>query len=151
MKSAENIITHLLKKELTFYASKLGFINDNASVPIDKEFLLNCLSLLNELSVKKDETSKKRLIAICALLWTYKSDEWTGLTDYLLLFLSRAGFGPSSTMVDSQFSRENGQFTAGASLLNQFAVTLEQVKNEIVIKDITYLLSDFQKDIWSAI
>lgn len=151
MKTAEEIIAHLLKKELVFYAGKLGFINDIGATPIDNEFLLDCLSLLNRLSIEKDETSKKRLIAICALLWTYKSNNWTGITDYLLLFLSRAGFGPSSTMIDRQYSRDNGQFTASSSLLNQFAVTLEQVKNEISIKNKTYLLSDFQKDVWNAI
>ncbi|MBK6364462.1 MAG: hypothetical protein IPF52_13575 [Saprospiraceae bacterium] len=65
---------------------------------------------MNELSIKTDEQSKKQLIAICALLWTYRKKEWDGLKNYLILFLSRAGFGPSSIMIDSEYSFSENQF-----------------------------------------
>lgn len=148
---AKDILTKLLHIELVTNANKLKFITEHSSETIDDEFLTNTLSVLNELSIKTDEYSKKQLIAICALLWTYRKQEWDGLKNYLILFLSRAGFGPSSIMIDNDYSFTDKQFSFGESLLNQFAVTVAQVKNEIKVGDSIFLLSDFQKEIWESI
>jgi superfamily II DNA/RNA helicase len=148
---AKDILTNLLHLELVTNANKLNFITEHPNEHIDDEFLTNALSVLNELSIKNDEHSKKQLIAICALLWTYRKQEWDGLKNYLILFLSRAGFGPSSIMIDNDYSFTDKQFSFGESLLNQFAVTLAQLKNEIKVGDSIFLLSDFQKEIWESI
>ncbi|OJU54400.1 MAG: hypothetical protein BGN96_13235 [Bacteroidales bacterium 45-6] len=148
---AKEILTKLLHLELVTNASRLKFINGNSDEQIEEEFLTEAISVLNDLSVKTDEVSKKQLIAICALLWTYRKKEWDGLKNYLILFLSRAGFGPSSIMIDSEYSFSDKQFSFSENLLNQFAVTVAQVKNEIKVGNSIFLLSDFQKDIWEAI
>lgn len=148
---AKEILIKLLKIELVTNANRLKFINTISQEKIDEDFLTEAISVLNELSVKTDEKSKKQLIAICALLWTYRKEEWGGLKDYLILFLSRSGFGPSSIMIDSEYSFADKKFSFGESLLNQYAVTLAQVKNEIKVGDSIFLLSDFQKGIWESI
>lgn len=148
---AKEILTKLLHLELVTNASRLKFIDGNSDEQIEAEFLTEAISVLNDLSVKTDEVSKKQLIAICALLWTYRKKEWDGLKNYLILFLSRAGFGPSSIMIDSEYSFSDKQFSFSENLLNQFAVTVAQVKNEIKVGNSIFLLSDFQKDIWEAI
>ncbi|MFN8291369.1 MAG: DEAD/DEAH box helicase [Chitinophagaceae bacterium] len=151
MMEAKEILKKLLHLELVANASRLKFISENSRQEVDDEFLTDAISVLNELSVKTDELSKKQLIAICALLWTYKNEKWDGLKNYLILFLSRAGFGPSSIMIDSKYSVAEKHFSFSESLLNQFAVTIAQVKNEIKVGDSIFLLSDFQKDIWESI
>ncbi|MBX2970100.1 MAG: DEAD/DEAH box helicase [Cyclobacteriaceae bacterium] len=148
---AKEILIKLLHLELVTNASRLKFIEGNSDEQIDEEFLTEAISVLNDLSIKTDEVSKKQLIAICALLWTYRKKEWDGLKNYLILFLSRAGFGPSSIMIDSEYSFSDKQFSFSENLLNQFAVTVAQVKNEIKVGNSIFLLSDFQKDIWEAI
>lgn len=148
---AKEILTKLLHLELVTNASRLKFIDGNSDEQIEEEFLTEAISVLNDLSVKTDEVSKKQLIAICALLWTYRKKEWDGLKNYLILFLSRAGFGPSSIMIDSEYSFSDKQFSFSENILNQFAVTVAQVKNEIKVGNSIFLLSDFQKDIWEAI
>lgn len=148
---AKEILIKLLNIELVTNANRLKFINIISQDQINEDFLTEAISVLNDLSVKTDEQSKKQLIAICALLWTYRNEEWEGLKDYLILFLSRAGFGPSSIMIDEEYSFEYKKFSFGESLLNQYAVTLAQVKNEIKVGDSIFLLSDFQKDIWDSI
>ena len=148
---AKEILKQLLHLELVANASRLRLIDENLNEEVDEEFLTDAISVLNELSVKTDELSKKQLIAICALIWTYRNEKWDGLKNYLILFLSRAGFGPSSIMIDSDYSFVDKQFSFGESLLNQFAVTIAQVKNEIKVGDTIFLLSDFQKDIWESI
>ncbi len=147
----KDILIKLLNIELVSNANRLKFIERNSDEQIDEEFLTEVISVLNDLSVKPDEVSKKQLIAICALIWTYKKKEWDGLKNYLILFLSRAGFGPSSIMIDSEYSFSEKQFSFSENLLNQFAVTVAQVKNEIKVGNSIFLLSDFQKDIWEAI
>lgn len=151
MTEVKDILTKLLHIELVTNANRLNFIENNLEEEISEEFLIDAISILNELSIKEDELSKKQLIAICALLWTYKKEEWDGLKNYLILFLSRAGFGPSSIMIDTEYIHGEKQFSFGESVLNQFAVTIAQLKNEIQIGDKIFLLSDFQKSIWQAI
>jgi len=148
---AKHILIKLLHFELVVNANRLKFIDGNSDEQIDEEFLTEAISALNELSIKADELSKKQLIAICALLWTYRKKEWDGLKNYLILFLSRAGFGPSSIMIDSEYSFSEKQFSFSENLMNQFAVTVAQVKNEIKVGNLIFLLSDFQKDIWESI
>jgi superfamily II DNA/RNA helicase len=148
---AKDILIKLLHLELVTNGKRLKFIDGYSDEQIDEEFLTEAISALNELSLKTDELSKKQLIAICALLWTYRKMEWDGLKNYLILFLSRAGFGPSSIMIDSEYSFADKQFSFGENLMNQFAVTVAQVKNEIKVGNSIYLLSDFQKDIWESI
>ena len=151
MTKVKDILAKLLRMELVNNANRLHFVESNLSEEIDQEFLINTISILNELSTKEDELSKKQLIAICALLWTYKKEEWNGLKNYLILFLSRAGFGPSSIMIDTDYVHDEKQFSFGESVLNQFAVTIAQLKNEVKIVDKVFLLSDFQKKIWQSI
>lgn len=151
MIAAKEILSELLRLELVSNAIKLGLVNSDKSIKLDEEFLVRAISVLNELSIQTDEGSRKQLIAICALLWTYRLQQWTGLKEYIILFLSRAGFGPSSIMIDSEYSHELRQFSSGESILNQFSVALAQVKNEIIVGGKTFLLTDFQKEIWGAI
>jgi len=148
---AKDILIKLLHLELVTNANRLKFIEENSNEQIEEDFLTEAISVLNDLSLNTDEVSKKQLIAICALLWTYRKKEWDGLKNYLILFLSRAGFGPSSIMIDSEYSFSDKQFSFSENILNQFAVTVAQVKNEIKVGNSIFLLSDFQKDIWEAI
>ncbi len=148
---AKDILIKLLHYELVANATRLKFVDVNSDPKIDEVFLTETISTLNELSVMTDEISKKQLIAICALLWSYRKDEWVGLKNYLILFLSRAGFGPSSIMIDSEYSFADKQFSFGENLMNQFAITVAQIKNEIKVGNSIFLLSDFQKDLWDSI
>jgi len=54
-------------------------------------------------------------------------------------------------MIDSEYSFVDKQFSFGENLMNQFAVTIAQIKNEIKVSNSIFLLTDFQKDIWESI
>lgn len=144
------ILKLLLDIELHNNAIKLGFI-DGGELIISEELLQESVSVLNELSVNNNEESNKYLIAICALLWTYKNANWDGLKDYLTLFLSRAGFGPSSIMVDRDYNSIDGTFSESSSIINMYSITLAHLEYEIQIANKTFLISDFQKSIWEGI
>jgi replicative superfamily II helicase len=146
----DKVLTQLLDIELQSNASKLGFI-EKIDFSISNNLLQEAISVLNKLSVNRDEESKKYLIAICALLWTYKDEKWDGLKDYLTLFLSRSGFGPSSIMIDKEYDSADSTFSQGSSLINMFSITLSHLEHEISISDKTFLISEFQKSIWNGI
>jgi superfamily II DNA/RNA helicase len=151
MSSVQETLTRLLKIELETHAKKLQFIDRGIQQALNYEFLIECLDVLNDLSVKKDERSKRQLIAIAALLWQYKAPSWEGLRNYLILFLSRAGFGPSSIMLDDGYSHETKSYSFSESVLNEFAITVAQANNEIRVGEKKFLLTDFQKSIWNCI
>jgi len=145
-----NILNQLLDIELHNSAIKLGFIDGQNSI-ISEELLQKSVSVLNKLSLNNDEESNKYLIAISALLWTYRNENWDGLKDYLTLFLSRAGFGPSSIMVDKDYNSIESTFSEGSSIINMFAITLAHLEFEIQIAKKSFLVSEFQKSIWDGI
>ena len=145
-----NVLNQLLNIELHNNASKLGFIEEQ-NLSVSKELLHESISVLNQLSIKDDEESKKYLIAISALIWTYKDLSWDGLKDYLTLFLSRSGFGPSSIMVDKDYNSVDSTFAQGSSIINMFSITLSHLEYEIKINEKKFLISEFQKSIWDGI
>jgi hypothetical protein len=151
MMTAENVLTRLLQFELKIQAIRLSFVEGDAHQKIDEEFLMEILPVLNELSLKKDETSQKQLIAITALLWHYRNIEWDGLRNHLLLFLSRAGFGPSSIMLDREYSHSEHSYSFSTSIMNQYAVSIAQAKNDVYIAGQQFLLTDFQKELWDIL
>lgn len=149
MMTPQEILKSLFRFELLANAQKLNLISADNPTVIDEDFLIDAISTLNDLSIKPNELQKKRLVAICALLWTYRNPKWDGLKNYLILFLSRAGFAPSSIMVDDEF--KDNKYSASDSLINQFAVAIEQASCEIKVGERKFLVSDFQKEIWDSI
>lgn len=146
----DKVLTQLLAIELNKNAFKLGFI-DSGEFLISNDLLQDSISVLNQLSINRDEESKKYLIAISALLWTYKNENWDGLKDYLTLFLSRSGFGPSSIMIDKNYDTVDLTFSQGSSIINMFSITLAHLEFEISISNKKYLISEFQKSLWNGI
>jgi hypothetical protein len=57
----KDILIKLLQLELVTNASRLKFIDGNSDEIIDEDFLTAAISALNELSLKTDELSKKRI------------------------------------------------------------------------------------------
>jgi hypothetical protein len=151
MMTAEDVLTRLLQFELKIQAIRLSFVEGDAHQKIDKEFLMEILPVLNELSLKKDETSQKQLIAITALLWHYRNVEWDGLRNHLILFLSRAGFGPSSIMLDKEYSHSEHTYSFSTSIINQYAVSIAQARNDVYVAGQQFLLTDFQKELWEIL
>jgi len=151
MSRAEDVLIRLLKIELATHAQKLRLVDNQLVNKADDDLLRDAVAVLNELSVNKDETSKRQLIAIAALIWNYRQEAWAGLQSCLVLFLSRAGFGPSSIMLDPGYSFEAGAYSFSESIQNKFAVALAHANHEIRVGDRTFLLTDFQKEIWHSI
>ena len=143
------LISKLLKIEHHSIAYKAKLIEEKPE-EISYFFLLDILGVLDNLSRNNDIKSKQKIILIVALLWTYRKPEWTGLKDFLILVLSRAGFGPTSIMFEENF-KQSFEYTHQDSIFNELSIIVNQLKNEINIGNQTFLLSDYQKEVWEQL
>ena len=147
----KNLIKELLSIEHKAIAEKLGFISDARSKSITDTMLIDSVGLIDTLSRIEDQKAKKIVVTLSAILWTYRSDGWDGLKDFLIIILSRAGFPPSSIMVDNDYDYSNSRFSSFNSLINEFSVTLHQLKHEIFVQDKSFLVTGFQKKVWDKL
>ncbi|HYG38243.1 MAG TPA: DEAD/DEAH box helicase [Cytophagales bacterium] len=145
-----DIIKKLLSIEHQSVANKLGFIEGDSPL-IDEPLLISSIGLLDKLSRRNDEVSLKIVITCAAILWTYRNEDWGHIRDFLILVLSRAGFSPSSIMLEA--NRENNEivYDSVGSLITQFNITVHQLCNEIIINDKVYLVTGFQKSVWDKL
>ena len=137
--------------EIDFYnvANKIGFITESKSS--DKELVMSTIRCLDYATTNKSEKNINIIITLIALMWTYSSRNEYDLKAVIIKFLSRIGYPTSAIIVDDMFDKENCQFSAIASLMDQITIGLNQVKNEVIINEHSFLLTDFQKKIWDAI
>ncbi len=153
MKLAEsdsNILRELLNIEHLAIARQIGFISSN-NMSIDENLLIRTVGMLDRLSRVNKQRAKKIVVTASAILWTYKDETWKGLRDYLVLILSRAGFPPSAVMIDETYSHETPIFSGLYSLLNEFNITIHQLKYEIYIGSQKFLVTGFQKNVWDKL
>lgn len=142
------LISELLKIEHENIAYKAKLTN-NLPTKISQPLLYDALKILEQLSRNDSIDTKREIILIISILWTYRKPEWVGLKDYMILYLSRCGFGPTSIMCEEHNRKGDSYYSKQSSLLNEFSIISSQLKNEITIGNETFLLSEFQKDVWS--
>jgi len=142
------VIEELLSYEHRVIANNLKLIDIKIS-PIEKPLLYRAIGLIDRLSRCSDEKSKRIVITLCSILWTYKNTEWDALKDFFILVLSRVGFAPSSIMVDDKFSNE--KYSSFNSFVNQVITTVHHLDNEIVLQENKFLVTSFQKRVWEKL
>lgn len=136
--------------EIEFYniANKIGFIAQRKSS--DKKLVMSTIRCLDYATTKKSKKNINIIITLIALMWTYSSKNEYDLKSVIIKFLSRIGYPTSAIMVDNMFDKAKCQFSAIDSLMDQITIGLNQVKNEVSINKQTFLLTNFQKEIWDA-
>lgn len=144
----KEIIREILSYEHLKAAHSLKLINTD--IPdIEIKLLYKTIGLIDKLSRINDDYSKKIIVTLSAVLWTYRKTEWNGLRDFLIIIFSRIGFSPSSFLIDPEF--DNNKYSALGSLIDEFFVTINQLNDEVLIKEKIFLLTHFQKNIWQQI
>lgn len=146
----EQIIEEILSFEHHKVAEKLGLI-EPCELDINDELLIDAVGLVDYLSRDESEESKKIVVTLSSILWTYQKTEWDGLKDFLVLVLTRIGYSPSSIMIDSGYDIDENQYSSMSSMIDEIAVTTSQLQHEVRIRNKTFLLTQFQKNIWEKI
>lgn len=143
----KELIDHLLFIEHQSIAIKLQLIEEEAIIITDEK-LQQAIGVIDYYSRNNNDKSKQLVIVLSSILYTYKQEHWTGLNEFLVIVLSRIGFAPSAIMVDEAFDKETNTFSSMSSFISQINTTINHLKNEVLIKDKVYLLTDFQKEVW---
>lgn len=146
----DEVIDSVLLHEHQQIAKKLNFI-DAVTQDLDEKVLRKAISLIDRLSMESDEGAKKIIITLSAILWSYKKSDWNGLRGFLIRVLSRIGYAPSSIMIDNQYDHKTSSYLGIDSYLDQLAITLNHFDCEVIVKDRVFLLTKYQKKIWSQI
>ncbi|WP_027721329.1 DEAD/DEAH box helicase [Maridesulfovibrio zosterae] len=141
-------IVRLLEHEHKAIAYKLGVIASPPE-PIPYDLIKKSIAIADRLSRRNSDRLKQIVLTICALLWTYCNESCSGLSETLILFLSRIGFSPSSGMVDPGYEGET--YSAQQSIINQHAIMLHQLRCEVEIGEQKFVLTEFQKEFWKAL
>lgn len=143
------ILKRWLEVDYFQVASKLGYINTTI-VPGDALIARTIRFLDSETSkVNRGEKPNVNLIiSTIALLWEHTDREKYQLSDFVLKMLSRIGYPSSAIITDKGYNTETGSFSAPDSIFDFFTLPLLQQKNEICIRGETFLLTDFQCELW---
>ncbi len=144
------IVKDVLSFEHLKVAGKLGFI-ELSEDEISYKLLVDAIGVIDYLSRRTDEKSNKIVVILCAILWEYRQETWDGLSSFLIIILTRIGFAPSSVMVDSGFDPEESQYSGMNSKIDEMLVSVSQLQYEVFIQSKLFLLTKFQKNIWSKI
>lgn len=138
-----------LKIDYFQVANKLGFIN-STTLPSDALIARTIRFLDSETSKENrgENPNVNLIISTIALLWEHTDREKYQLTDFVLKMLSRIGYPSSAIITDKGYNAETGSFSAPDSFFDYLTLPLLQQKNEICIKRESFLLTDFQCELW---
>lgn len=144
----DQLIEFWLRYELNLTSQKLKFTK-KPTLKIDDTIIRDSIELIDRISRLDNEYSSRVTVALCAIIWTYCKKDFPYIKDFFVLVLSRIGYPPSSIMIDDDY--QNKSFSGINSIFDKLSISIHHFRNEIIIKDKTYLLTEFQKNIWTAL
>ena len=142
-------IKRLLTRDLEGINYQLGFTLKKPK-QLSYQDICDSIGIIDKFSHIDDDKSRKIVITCSALLWEYGRNSWPRIAECLILFLSRAGFSPSTFMIDTG-AKKNNKYSAVESYINKLAITRAQMKDEIYLGNTCYLLTGFQRKVWDAL
>ncbi|MEY0304766.1 DEAD/DEAH box helicase [Providencia manganoxydans] len=148
--SQKEIINKLLKIEHNNYASMLELVNKKPQT-IDRKLLIHTISLIDKLSRYEQEFPRRVSILAIALCWEYSDPDYKeSLREIFIVVLTRMGIAPSTMLIDECYKLD-GHYKPFSSYLNELSVLVNQLKYEVSINSRTFLLTQFQKQVWDSI
>lgn len=144
----KKIISEWLEIDFFAIANKLHFIKGTKVA--DKKLIFKTIRCLDSITIKHDEKDVNLVIALIALMWTHADKKEYDLKNVIIKFLSRIGYPTSAIIVDDDYNKEKCQFTSLNSWLDELTVGFNQLLNEVEVNGHVFMLTDFQKKIWTA-
>ena len=145
---AESILRRWLEIEYYAVASKANFISH--SVDVDYVLIADTIRCLDYMTTMTENCQRNFVITIIALMWEHLDKTKYDLKDFALKILTRIGYPTSAIIIDDEYLRSDGKFFRPTSVLDMITLTLEHQRNEVIINEQSFLLTDFQKSIWDA-
>lgn len=143
------LVKRWLLIDYKYMSQKLGFSHSN--ILVDRELILDtirCLDSETSMQVRPDQNT---VITILALMWEHVDRTKYDLKQFMLKILSRIGYPTSAIVIDDGYDPRLGQFSSIPSALDKLTVTLQQSQYEVSVGDNTFLLTEFQKQLWDSL
>lgn len=149
MKEKEKeVLNKWLKMDMINIARKMGM--SNQSYDVNLELLMDTVRCLDYESIVVDKPSVNYIITVIGLMWEHIDHVKYDLRKFIIKILSRIGYPTSAIICDKNFDKEKGTFSGLDSWIDEVALTINQIKNEVAVAEQKYLLTDYQKQIWDS-
>ena len=144
----KQVLYKWLEIDLVNIAKKMGL--SNKSCDVNLELLMDTIRCLDYESIVVKKPSVNYIITVIGLMWEHVDHTKFDLRKFVIKILSRIGYPTSAIICDKDFDKENGTFSGLDSWIDEVALTINQTKNEIMVANQKYLLTDYQKQIWDS-
>lgn len=144
----KQVLYKWLEIDLFNIAKKMGL--SDKSCDVNLELLMDTIRCLDYESIIVEKPSINYIITVVGLMWEYVDHTKFDLRKFVIKILSRIGYPTSAIICDKDFDKENGIFSGLDSWIDEVALTINQMKNEIIVANQKYLLTDYQKQIWDS-
>jgi hypothetical protein len=141
------ILNRWLEVEYYFIANKTQFIK--RIVRVNENLIMETIRILDYLTTMDEKPDKNYVITIVALMWDHIDRVEYDIKSFIVKILSRIGYPTSAIIIDENYDKEKCQFFRMNSIMDQVTTTLYQRHNEVCVSKKSFLLTDFQKDIWN--
>jgi len=145
---ADSVLRRWLEIEYYAVANKTKFIS--RSVEVNYALVADTVRCLDYMTTMVENCQRNYVITIIALMWEHLDKSKYEIKNFALRILTRIGYPTSAIILDDEYLRSSGKFFRPNSVLDMFTLALEHQRNEVVINEQSFLLTDFQKSIWDA-
>lgn len=140
----------LFRIEHEMFAAQLGLYEHSGELLEDQPLIAEVVFAIDELAWSKASEDRRLAIQMIALTWEHATSALKdGLREFFTLSLSRLGVAPSTQMIDSGF-RQTNQYAGVGSFRTKLATVLMQMQSQVLIGDVRYQLTEFQKRAFDA-
>lgn len=146
----KEILQKWLCIEFANIAAKTGYI-PNIKIEIPFDLIARTIRILDRETTKKREIDKNYVISLIALIWQYIEHDKYDIRILITRFLTRIGYPTSAIVTDKKFDKDRCLFSSFNNIFDQIVVSAKLARNEIIIAEQSYLLTDFQKQIWESL
>lgn len=144
----KQVLNKWLEMDMINIAKKMGL--SGKSCEANSELLMDTIRCLDYESIVVEKPSVNYIITVIGLMWEHVDHTKFDLRKFIIKILSRIGYPTSAIICDKDFDKENGTFSGLDSWIDEVALTINQMKNEIMVANQKYLLTDYQKQIWDS-
>jgi len=144
----DSVLNRWLEIEYYNIANKAKFIS--YSEEVDYELVKSTIRCLDYITAMEKDSHQNYVITVIALMWEHIDKTKYDIKNFVLKILTRIGYPTSAIIIDEEFSQSGGKFFRPNSILDMLTLTLDHQRNEVVINEHSFLLTDFQKEIWDA-
>lgn len=144
----KSVLKEWLQIELNKTAYKMGFVENIPSV--SEELIMDTIRCIDHESLMEKTPSVNYIITVVGLMWEHIDHDKYDLKKVIIKFLSRVGYPTSAIICDKDFDKHEGCFAKLDSWIDEVTTTINQMRNEVMVADKKYLLTDYQKQIWDS-